>query len=990
MGEDLVVLGEPVGVQLLGGPADGPVELPTPRHGERAVRDLLGQRVPEGVGGLRREPLLVDQLDGLQLAERGLGAAAEDAEPLEQTAGEAPSDDRGDLERGPGRLVEPLQARHDDVVHRVGDDDLVQRAGQDDAGSRRPHGAGLLERRDDLLDEEGIALGLDGDQALERFGQGLVREQGARHGGAVAGGERGEREPGVERAIGHRRLAGAEREDQQDRLGGQAVGHQSQPLLGRPVRPVHVLEDHDQRAALGGAEEEPAQGVEDLHATEPGIHGEEGGVLLLDLDGQEVAEAGQGRAEVVPERGDAVLQLGRDRRRRIGLVDLTGAAHQVDHRVKGDRPAVGHRLALQPGDAGADLPAELAEEPRLADAGLTHQGHDLPPAGLGLGQPLGQEPQLGGAAHEPRRLGRDLEVPAQAVDRQRGVRRGGDRGELEAPREEGRRASAHEARTGLGALDEGVEHRARRPPGVRVELDAVPQPADQDQVGVDGEAGQGPRRIGRARAGRHLLQRDRDVGGVARRILLGLEPERRDHASRRQLVHLAAEALHLVEDGLHEPAGIGGPGRALAGREHDRQQGHAPRLPADADGMDCGPLRRRGGAGRRRRRRAGGRRRLTGGGETVLVHAIAQRVARNAEPGRGAREVPVGGLEGLQEAGALPAAAPPARRCARRGIREPEPRRGHGADVGEQRHALHRVGQLADVPRPGVGAERVTGVRGERPGGQAVVLAGLGEEVLGEPHDVVAPLAEGRQADRQDGQAVVEVLAEAARPDGVLEVLAGGGHHPGVGGLAARAAEAADRALLDHLEELGLERLGREADLVQEEGPAVRGLEEPGLGLARVGERAPLVAEELGLEQGLGDGRAVDVDERPRRAGPGPVHELGEQALAGAGLTQDEDRRQPACAFAGMPEQPGELLAHRRDPGALAEQPLERRHVLIVLGHGAAVEGVPVGFAAERRRSARQLFASRPSARPCGARGAPACRVSWTRRRTSSRCTCRL
>ena len=44
----------------------------------------------------------------------------------------------------------------------------------------------------------------------------------------------------------------------------------------------------------------------------------------------------------------------------------------------------------------------------------------------------------------------------------------------------------------------------------------------------------------------------------------------------------------------------------------------------------------------------------------------------------------------------------------------------------------------------------------------ADVLGQVGEEALDQQEDVLAPLAERRQADLEDAQAVVEVLAEAA------------------------------------------------------------------------------------------------------------------------------------------------------------------------------------------------------------------------------------
>ena len=59
------------------------------------------------------------------------------------------------------------------------------------------------------------------------------------------------------------------------------------------------------------------------------------------------------------------------------------------------------------------------------------------------------------------------------------------------------------------------------------------------------------------------------------------------------------------------------------------------------------------------------------------------------------------------------------------------------------------------------------------------------------------------------------------------------------------------RALLQHAQELHLHLAGELADLVEEQGAAVRELEATGLLRDRAGERAALVAEELALEQVL-------------------------------------------------------------------------------------------------------------------------------------------
>ena len=84
---------------------------------------------------------------------------------------------------------------------------------------------------------------------------------------------------------------------------------------------------------------------------------------------------------------------------------------------------------------------------------------------------------------------------------------------------------------------------------------------------------------------------------------------------------------------------------------------------------------------------------------------------------------------------------------------------------------------------------------------------------------------------------------------------------------------------------------GKQPDLVEEQRPAMRDLEEPGLGLARVRERAALVAEQLGLEQGSGIAAQLTSTNGAARAGARPVHGPRDEALARAGLAAQEDRR---------------------------------------------------------------------------------------------------
>jgi len=135
-----------------------------------------------------------------------------------------------------------------------------------------------------------------------------------------------------------------------------------------------------------------------------------------------------------------------------------------------------------------------------------------------------------------------------------------------------------------------------------------------------------------------------------------------------------------------------------------------------------------------------------------------------------------------------------------------------------------------------------------------------------------------------------QVFAEAAPFDRLGEITVRGGddadiHRHGLG-----AADAVDEAFLDGAEELGLQPHVHLADFVEQERAARGFLELADTAGDGAGEGALLVAEQLALEQRLGDGGAVDRDERARGALGTGVEVLGHHLLAGAALAGDEHR----------------------------------------------------------------------------------------------------
>ena len=210
----------------------------------------------------------------------------------------------------------------------------------------------------------------------------------------------------------------------------------------------------------------------------------------------------------------------------------------------------------------------------------------------------------------------------------------------------------------------------------------------------------------------------------------------------------------------------------------------------------------------------------------------------------------------------------------------------HRLAVGQRARALDDVLQLPHVARPAVALERGHGVVVDA--ADAPLSVAL-EEGVGEQAHVPRPVAQRRQLDRDDVDAVVELLAELPLDGRLPEVAVGRRDHAHVHVHEGRPADAADLTLLQRAQQLHLKPHGHLGDLVEEERAVVGDLHEARLAAHRAGEGALLVAEELGLEQVLRQRGAVHRDEGLRRPRAVGVDGAGDQLLAGAGLAQHED-----------------------------------------------------------------------------------------------------
>ena len=180
---------------------------------------------------------------------------------------------------------------------------------------------------------------------------------------------------------------------------------------------------------------------------------------------------------------------------------------------------------------------------------------------------------------------------------------------------------------------------------------------------------------------------------------------------------------------------------------------------------------------------------------------------------------------------------------------------------------LHRVFELADVARPRVLAQRRHRVLGDALDDGGAVGESL-EEVIDQLGDVFSSLAQRRDDEVNDVEAIEQVLAKVPVGDHRAEVAVGRGNdahvHPRAGAIRP------DLLQLSGLEEPQQQALHPQrhlADLVEKHRALVGVFELAGLVAIRASEAAFDMAEQLGLEQRLGHAGAVDRAQTARVPG---------------------------------------------------------------------------------------------------------------------------
>ena len=209
--------------------------------------------------------------------------------------------------------------------------------------------------------------------------------------------------------------------------------------------------------------------------------------------------------------------------------------------------------------------------------------------------------------------------------------------------------------------------------------------------------------------------------------------------------------------------------------------------------------------------------------------------------------------------------------------------------IGDNEGALHDVAEFADVAGPVVIHQEAHRLARDRVDRLVEALVEELAEVVDEQGDIAGALDKRGDVDRDNIDAVEEVLAEAPLADQRGEVAIGGAEDAHVDGDGAVLADGVNQARLQDAQQFGLEGFGGVADFVEEQGAAVGFAEAP---LARgdgAGEGAADVAEEFAFEDFLGEGGAVDGDKGFAGAVGFLVDGARDEFLAHAGGARNQD-----------------------------------------------------------------------------------------------------
>ena len=176
----------------------------------------------------------------------------------------------------------------------------------------------------------------------------------------------------------------------------------------------------------------------------------------------------------------------------------------------------------------------------------------------------------------------------------------------------------------------------------------------------------------------------------------------------------------------------------------------------------------------------------------------------------------------------------------------------------------------------------------------------------GQREQILQPLTQRGDGNGKHIQAVIEILAERALAQHLVQISVRCRYDPNIHRNGSRAAHTLDHMVLKGPQEPHLRLKGKLPELVEKQRAAVGQLKFAPHSAMRPGEGPFLVPEQRAVHERLRDGPAIDLDEGLAHALRSGLDRVGDKLLARAGFPEDQHRRigprQLAHRFHDVPE----------------------------------------------------------------------------------------
>lgn len=210
--------------------------------------------------------------------------------------------------------------------------------------------------------------------------------------------------------------------------------------------------------------------------------------------------------------------------------------------------------------------------------------------------------------------------------------------------------------------------------------------------------------------------------------------------------------------------------------------------------------------------------------------------------------------------------------------------------VRDQGNALQEVLQFPNIPRPVVPPHAVEPLGWKSLRWQSASQGDFRQDMVRQDADVFRSILEWDRLEGNDIQPVEKVFAKTACLYQGLQIAICGGENANIDGDGSVSTDGGDAFVLKDTQQLGLKLQFQLTDLIEQDGPAIRGAKTADGIMGSPRERPFDMAENLARKEGAADCRAVDDHIRLRGTWAVQVDRSGSQFLPSARWPADEDR----------------------------------------------------------------------------------------------------